>query len=410
MRWICVAFGLLASCTEQNRIVVHTGTLDDVTRPDVGDEVEIVHVSTEGYVAQKPGYYAVHDASDWLFVWKDPRPDAQPPPPPSGTSFDRDMLFVATAPDAAAKSIEIKRVVEQASGLHIYVVERLPGANCPVTASGPPPMDIVEMASTGADIHVHADRVRDDPCGPPPDAMVLCRVAGIGQAGARDMIAKPGQKIDCDSNQSRPHTGTITDRVWQLEPAPGSTTKLAVGPESRGITFFPDAWGTYRVSVEVRDQVRAGSAYALVEAPPPADGFPIELHWTKVDRNDDPSMYPRVELRVSDGTDECSPTAAKPWCEVHVTGTVQRAIVRPEPGKTYRASVVYDDFRLKGSAMACVRTFPQGPPLAGTRPRAPLPRGAQPLSARVCDEALHKAGDAWDLGTLDPASRTFVPR
>jgi len=400
MRWICVAFGLLASCTEQNRIVVHTGAMDDVTRPDVGDEIETVHVPTDGYTQQKPGFYAVHDASDWLFVWKDPRPDAQPPAPPSGTSFDRDMLFVATAPDPAAKSIEIKRVVMQASGLHVYVVERLPGADCPAaTSSGPPPMDIVEMPSTGADIHVHADRVRDDPCGPPPDAMVVCRVAGLGQPGARDMIATPGQKIDCDSNQSRARTGSIIDRVWQLEPAPGSTTKLAVGPGSRGITFFPDAWGTYRVSVEVRDQAQAGSAYALVVAPPPADGFPIELHWTKVDRNDDPSMYPRVELRVSDGTDECTPTIAKPWCEVHVTGTVQRAIVRPEPGKTYHASVVYDDFRLKGAAIACARTFPKG---------APLPRGAQPLSARVCDDSIRKAGDKWELGTLDPASRTLV--
>ena len=77
-----LAFAALAFCTEQNRILVHTGKLDDVTRPDVGDEYEIIHVPTDGYTTQKPGFYTVHDGNDWLFIWKDPRPDAEPPPPP----------------------------------------------------------------------------------------------------------------------------------------------------------------------------------------------------------------------------------------------------------------------------------------------------------------------------------------
>ncbi len=293
----------------------------------------------------------------------------------------------------------------------MYVRERLPGRDCPATReSGPPPMDVIDLASTGADIQVHLDRVRDETCGPPPEAVVVCRVAGSGSQGSTNLVASPGQKIDCDSNRSRARTGNILDRGWQLDPAPGSTTKLTVGPRSLGVTFVPDAWGTYRVGVEVSDQAKAGSAFALVEAPPPPAGvLPIELHWMKIARSDDASMYPRVELHVAEVAasasgaaaqgEDCSATTAKTWCDVHVTGTVQRAIVRPEPGKTYRAYVVYDDFRLKGAPMACVRTFPIG---------RPPPKGAQPLSARVCDDTLRSAASTWDLGPLDPTTRTFT--
>jgi len=398
------ALVLFASCAEQNRILIHAGAIDDVTRPDVGDEVELFRVPTDGYAAQKPGFYAVHDASDWLFVWKDPRPDASPPPPPRGIDFDKEMLFVATAPDPGAVGMDIRRVIKQpgAGAVHVYATETLPGASCPATAPSAPPMSIVAFDSTPLDIHVHLDRVRQDQCGPPPEAVVLCRVAGSGSAGSVDLSAQLGQKIDCDSNRSRAKTGSIVDRGWQLAGAPpGSTTKLTLGPGSLGVTFFLDAWGTYRVGLEVRDQARAAQATAMIEAPPPADGVPIELHWTKVDRNDDASMYPRVELHVGDvasPADDCSATTARTWCNVLTTGTVQRAVVRPEPGRTYRVFVVYDDFRLKGAAVACVRTFPKGPP---------LPAGSQPLSVATCDDTLRSAGQIWQAGTIDAASRTL---
>ena len=373
-----------------------------MTRPDVGDDVDIIQVPTTGYVDQRPGFYAVHGVSEWLQIWKDPRPDANPPAPPRGVDFDKDMLFVATAPDPNARSMEIKRLIRQPAALHVYATETLGGTHCPQTAATSPPMAIVELESTPLDIQVHLDRVREDECGPPPGAVVLCRVAGSGTPGAVSMVAQPGTKIDCDSNQSRAHAGTIVDRGWQLSStAPGSTTKLTLGPQSVGVTFYLDAWGTYRVGLEVRDQTHSASATAIIEAPPPDDAIPVELQWSKVDRNDDPSMYPRVELHVADGAspaDDCSATAARTWCNVRTTGTVQRALVHPEAGHSYRVFVVYDDFRLKGAAIACVRTFPKGPP---------LPAGSQPLSVAECDDNIRSAGAIWQPGLIDPASRTL---
>ncbi|HEY2370882.1 MAG TPA: hypothetical protein VGH87_31025, partial [Polyangiaceae bacterium] len=341
-----VALLALAFCTEQTRILVHTGKLDDVTHPDVGDDVEIIHVPADGYTNQKPGFYTVHDFNDWLFLWKDPRPDAKPPPPPREIDFSKEMLFVAVAQTEGARSIEVKKVLETNSGLQIYLTETLSGPGCPMPPNAPPPMDIVVMKSVPFDVHVHHDRVHAEECGPPPDAVATCRVAGSGQQGAAKITAMAGQTIDCDARKSIPKTGSIVDRGWQFSAvAPGSTTKLTVGTNGMGVTFALDAWGTYSLDLEVRDQARVGTTVATIDAPPPETGVPIELHWQAFDRNDDASMFPRVELHVADDKGgDCGPATARTWCEPKATGTVQQIVLRPEAGKTYRTYVTYQDF------------------------------------------------------------------
>jgi len=385
-----VLFAMLAFCTEQNRIFVHTEAMDDVARPDVGDDIEVLHVPTDGYTTQKPGFYAIHSLSDWLLMWSDARPDTNPPPPPQAIDFDQEMLFVATAPTDGAKRIEIRKVIGSNSGIHVYVVETLPGTTCPRKAAGPPPMDIVAFKSSPFDIHVHHDRVHADDCGPPPDAIATCRVAGSGTSGQNKITVRAGQTIDCDASASKPRTGNIVDRNWQLTSAPtGSITKLTVGNQGRGVTMAVDAWGTYVLSLQIRDEVRDGFTTATIDAPPPTDTIPIELQWASTDRNDETSMYPRVELHVVDSGDDCGPAAAKTWCEVHPVGAIQNAELKPDANKSYRVYVSYQDFRLRGAPVACVRTYPRG------------------ASRLICDEQQRQAGAVWELGTLDPVTRTF---
>ncbi len=388
------AFAMLAFCTEQNRIFVHTGKIDDVARPDVGEDIDIVHVPTDGYSAQRAGFYAVHDLNDWLQVWKDPRHDADPPPPPQSIDFKKEMLFVATAPTDGARKIEIKKIVVENSGVHIYLVETLGGSNCPSSPPGPPPMDIVVFKSSPFDIHVHHDRVRADECGPPPDAVASCRVAGSGSPGQSKITVSVGQTIDCDASASKPRTGSLVDRGWQLTSAPpGSTSKFTLGSQGLGMTMLIDAWGTYVFNLEVRDEARTGMTTATIEAPPPDVGVPLALQWAGTERTDDVSMVPRVELHIAENgnpSSDCGPAAAKPWCEVHVVGTVQDAVLRPEAQKTYRAYVSYQDFRLRGAPTACVRAYPKGA-----------------ASRIVCDENVRNAGAVWELGTIDDATSTF---
>lgn len=391
--FMIATFAMLAFCTQQNRIFVHTQAIDDVARPDVGEDFEIIHVPTDGYTAQRPGFYAVHSLNDWLQVWKDPRHDANPPPPPQTIDFAKEMIFVATAPTDGARKIEIRKVVGENSGLHVYLTETLGGSACPAQ-TGPLPMDIVVFKSTPYDIHVHHDRVRAEECGAPPDAVATCRVAGSGAGGQSKLTAAVGQTIDCDASASKARTGSLVDRGWQLISAPpGSTTKFTLGNQGLGMTMALDAWGTYIVGLQVRDEARTGITTATIAVPPPLNGVPLALQWAGIERTDEQAMLPRVELHVSENGNpaaDCGPAAAKPWCEVHVVGTVQNAVLRPESGKTYRTYVSYQDFRLRGAPVVCVRTYPTN----GT-------------SRVVCDETPRNAGAVWELGTIDDATSTF---
>ena len=134
------------------------------------------------------------------------------------------MLFVATSATEGAQFIEVKKMIGQTSGIHIYVTEMLGGPGCPSKPNAAPPMDIVALPSTAYDIHVHHDRVHSEECGPPPEAIALCRTAGAGLPGHAKIVAVPGQTVDCDASLSKPKTGLLVDRGWQLTSAPPGST------------------------------------------------------------------------------------------------------------------------------------------------------------------------------------------
>ncbi len=390
----------IGACATQNRLIVHVSRVGDRTPPDVGDDLDPQHLDVGAYTTQKPGFYAVHDPDQWLFVWKDPRPDAKPPPTPRSVDLESQMIFVATSDAPDAQGMEISRVVRTSTGVHVYVKETLAGEGCTTPPRKAPPMDMVAFASTDEDIHVHEDRERADPCGPPPQAVVECRIAGSGGAGVNKLTASPGQKISCNSRKSRARTGGIVDRNWFLRSAPpGSTSGLTIGRAGLGTTLTVDAWGPYTLRLEVSDETgRIGSAEARVSVPPPGDSFPIQLGWT-ADPKDDPTTFPRFELHVVElpaklgSADDCTADAPHdPWCTVASSVALQQARLKPEPRKRYRVAVKYVDDRFAGAPVACVRTFPPGKP-----------------PFQTCEDAatVRKAGAVWDLGALDPDTGTF---
>ncbi len=261
---------VLVACLKSNDVTVRTSPIDDRSPEDTGDDYEFQHLTTEGYVAQKPGFYAVHNDGDWQSVWTS-SPELTRPPIPASVDFKTHMLFVATSKSDGAKSIEVQKITRTADGLHIYVLETLPLASCPPEPrKAKYPIDVVSLDSVPYDMHVVYDRVHADSCGPPPDAIVQCRIAGSGSAGSEKITASPGENIDCDSSQSKAQVGQISSRSWQLNALPpGSATKLTLGKENIGVTFPVDAWGIYQLGLDVRDATREGDGLGLVEVLPP---------------------------------------------------------------------------------------------------------------------------------------------
>src|SRR5581483_11736968 len=112
---------------------------------------------------------------------------------PANVDFQKQMLFVATSKTPGAKSIEVQKITRTFDGLHVYVLETLTPENCPAQPQKGPPMDIVSLDNVTFDMHVVYDRVHADSCGPPPDAIVACRIAGSGQAGGDRIAANVGE-------------------------------------------------------------------------------------------------------------------------------------------------------------------------------------------------------------------------
>ena len=103
--------------------------------------------------------------------------------------------------------------------------------------------------------------------------------------------------VDCDGNQSRPRTGIIKQRSWQLhEPPPGSLSKFTVGKGDIGGTFPVDAWGSYEVDLDIKDATRAASTSAFIDVLPPGDAG-VELYFTNI-TSPDPAALPHVKLHV----------------------------------------------------------------------------------------------------------------
>jgi hypothetical protein len=381
---------VMAACMKSNDITVRTSAIDNRSPSDTGDDYDFQHVSTENYAQQKPGFYAVHGQADWTSMFAESTQGARPPLPAS-VDFQKQMLFVATSKTPGAKSIEIQKITRTFDGLHVYVLETLTPETCAPQPQKATPMDIVSLDNVTLDMHVVYDRVHADSCGPPPDAVATCRIAGSGQAGSDRITANPGEMIDCDSNQSKAQTGTILERKWELGKPPGSQTKLVVGKENIGVTFPVDAWGSYQVELGVRDATREGQGGGVIEVLPSNAG--VELYFTRAE-GADPASLPRVELHVVDlgSFADCNAKTSKPWCEVRAAGALQFATISPETNKRYKVQVRFLDARLPGAPGVCVRAFA---------------KGARAQSTCDADDAQRAKNATWELGALDVPHAAF---
>lgn len=405
--FLIVALGT-ASCA-YTRIVVHEGRPGERTPRQLGRDVELSHLSTKGFKGQKPGFFVVRAATEWVFVWSDPRPDRPRTPPPPDVDWATQLVLVATSRTQGARSIELTNAVRTENGaLQVYAVEELPGQGCTVKPRKRAPMDVGVVSGAFDEVVFWVDRNIGTTCGARPTARVECRVSG--KTGATDKLtASPGDTLHCDGMRSDPGSAhAIVERNWYLtSTAPGSTSKIKVSDGAKIATAELDAYGTYEVRHEISDdEARAADASAIVLVPPPADAIMVQLGWSKITSGDDPSTFPRVELLgtevpaklgsgVADKTCTSAPGSVSfpqaPWCQVRTVAHVVQLRLAAAEKQSYRFGVRYVDERFQGGPMVCLRVFTKGKPPAET-----------------CDDNTRKAGDVWDAGVLDPETGALL--
>jgi hypothetical protein len=349
----------------------------------------------------KRGLFVVKSDLEWLALWPKADPD-KVPTLPTDIDFLHEMLLISSPPDPETSASSMDSVIMTDRDVHVYVTETALGVDCPkgpdVTEKN---YDFVRVQRVDdKEVSFHVDTVIGDPCGKPPLALVACKPSGSSAPSEEKLSVEPATPIACvvsGLKSSRP----IIDLTWSWELAPpGSTAKIKVTQGGRGATFVPDVIGAYQLSLETTDDLqRKGTATVEVIVLTPPGPLSLQMAWTKFDSSDDPSTFPRVTLHAIGvesplhpvvlwgSLKHCSLEGAIPGCTTKAAGPTTLMTLDPPSAKQFLVAVHYEDERVDGQPVLCVRAYRDGK-----------------LQTEACDTQVHKDGAWWDAAVIDAAT------
>jgi hypothetical protein len=417
MRWSFLFVVLAAAaCSEVRappRIFVSNVPSGVHVAREEGDVIKLSRWDMDPAPGLTRGYWIVRSEREWRDLWPTLEAD-KIPLLPHGYDFTRDMLIVAAPTEATAGDARIHQAIDTPEvGLHIYVSQIVPGIGCPATASKRDdrvPVDLAWIPLSSKEVHFHVDTKNEDPCSPPNEAKIGCRVDGTADEYMDKLSAEPGRTVSCLSQGKLGSRATI-DRTWSFRSHPtGTTARMTIAEGGGGVTFTTDAFGTYSIGLDVTDDLgRVARATTDVNVLPPKDALVVQMLWTHFQPEDDPTTFPRVELHMvgekappPPPPGKTIPVAARsvpwilvkgdcaietekppPWCHTRVLAQTSIEEASTEAFPLYRIGVHYGDDRYAGQPVLCVRTF----------------RGAQ--ASEWCDDKVRQEGSWWDVGTVD---------
>jgi hypothetical protein len=391
---------------EGERAVQEEGTSHKLNRWNLG-------LAREGL---KHGDFVVKSDLEWRALW--PNVDADKVPLlPFDIDFGREMLLVSSPTSSDATASQFKTVIETDRSVHVYLSETELGVDCPSNPdTSAKSYDLVRVQRVDdKDVTFHIDTEFGEACGKAPSATLMCKPEGTTAAVATKLSVDPATKVSClvsGLDSSRP----VFDLTWVWDSIPlGSVAKIDVAKGSRAVTFVPEVIGTYRLALEVSDDLaRKGTVTIDVDVAPPAAPLSLQLVWTHLDANDDPSTFPRVELHafglaveapkpgkpvprlpqvVWGAVKDCAvaaanatagPAANPAWCTGKTAGSTTLMTLDPTSFKDYAIGVHYADERIPGQPVLCVRSYRDGK-----------------MQAERCDPDKRAADSWWDAGVID---------
>jgi hypothetical protein len=401
--------------TTQTKIIVAHTPAGDRAFHEEGRTMPMNHWDLDnGAVGLKRGFFVVKSEFEWRSLW--PNTEAEKIPIlPQDLDLSKEMLIVTTPPEPDVLAAEVKEVVDTEVGkVHVYVAETTPGQDCP---PGEKDVDSKNYDLTRVrrvdhkDVVIHVDSLPRPPCGEPPKVAIRCRANGGASAYEEKLTVGPSAAIGCvaqDVKSLRP----IFDLTWTFASLPSATfAKLLVSQGAHGASFVTDVFGTYKLALEVTDDLqRKGTASAEVSVAPPNDSLVLQFVWTKFDPSDDPTTFPRIELHVlginpPDPPKKGPPKPTPPikwgtvadcaletdktppaWCTTKAVGPTTVMTIDPSAAKDFAVALHYTDERFPGQPIACVRSYRNGT-----------------LQAELCDPTPRKEG-WWEAGTIDAVS------
>lgn len=372
--------------------VMHARSGEKVQDVD-GDPLKLRRPSQEAYAGLRAGYFVVRGPEDWQNAW----PEGKAPPLPATLDVARQMLLLGVAGHKDVAKVEIKRAVETANAVHVWVKETGFGEGCPKRLERTP-FDAVVAPRVDKPVRVYVDDDPGESCGAPPIASVQCR-QGEAREWSTDLTASPGDTIDCEMKAESRGKFALVDHVLTLAELPGgSTAKLAYAKGPVRGAFTVDVFGVYTIRAEATDDSgRKTSAVAKVTAAPPrSKDVLVAIVWSNFDVSDDPSTFPRLRVQTTDvdargqkvtcASDDPTPVA----CDVKARGSYINLRLGASDHRV-PLDVTYVDERVEKGPLVCVQLWFDGK-----------------RTAESCDRKARSAGDAWAAGTIDMATGALL--
>lgn len=398
------AFIAVVACNPSLSVV--ESPVGEKTPRDVGFEYELTHTHSEDYALQKPGYWVMTAAPDWLDIWENGHTAGAKLPVAPEVDWNVSEALAVVASDPKVSVVEIERIIESKGVLHVYVNEELLGDRCEPPVNKNPlrakshdwPMDVVTFRKRPIPLMVHVDKAKGLSCDPVPKVDLKCVIAGTPAGDSATINAQPGQVIECDGTKVTAQVGYIADRNWYFEKHPQeSFAKFEVDANEQHSKFTVDAYGEYQVKLEaIDDRTKHGDGRVNVMVAP-VDAQIVQLGWTQWDRKDDPSKFPKLEVHLLEvgfpiGTKDhdCTETVATSFCEIKVVANTRQIAVKNTKGR-YKLVVKYVDGREAHQPVLCAHTFAKGSTVA----------------VESCNYTEQAVGASWEPGVLNQATGGF---
>ena len=410
----------LAACgamTPSSRITVTRTPPGDRAMREEGPQLKLRRMDLPRRAGLVTGFTVVHADREWRALW--PTLDADRIPLlPGDLDFTREMLIVSSPTRKSALASEVRTVVDTAeNGLHVYVVQTVPGDGCPTAPDREAlAFDVARVTRVDKDVHFHVETASEAPCQAMSAPKITCRVNGTTDKLEESLHVPPGKSVACVAS-TPPGLRATFDRTWTWDALPGgAAAKLSVAANGTGVTFTTDVFGTYSVRLEELDDLgRKAATTAKIAVDPPRGPLVLQMAWTKLEPTDDPASLPRVELHViaeappppasagkkaapaaplvpprwGAGKAECASGMEKApaWCSARGVGGTIVMEIAPDSGARARIGVLYTDERVVGQPVVCVRAYRDGA-----------------RTSDLCDTAPRAAGTWWEAATLDTAT------
>lgn len=392
--WSVLFFAFLlatevAGCATTPPISVIRTSPGEATEDVKGDPIKLHRGEQDAFSGGKAGYRVIRVHDDWNGAWPVGK---VPDMPESAVDPKRHMLIFATAESRNVTNLKIKRALETAEFIYVYISESKLGEGC-LQKRQERAYDAVTTTRIEKPVKFFIETEPGETCGPPPVTSVECRIGGQERWSAK-ITASPGDAVECAINATSKGKFEIIERHVSMGELPAGSAgkfKFKPGTTERG-TFEVDAYGTYTIKAEAADEGgRHSFGTATVEVKPPkTKDVLVQLVWSGFDIKDVADSFPRVNLRVSEGGargQRCSADIPVPGlCEVKTRGSYTYMTI-PSGARQLPISVQYLEERPDKGAAPCVHVWYDGA-----------------RTAETCDHGKREAEEIWRVGTLDTST------